>query len=287
MTLIQNRPTGMLGSREDPAIHGLNVYVMTITPTIAAEWLQMNTMNRPPKASTSIPKFARDMLAGNWPLNGQTIIRAIDGTLLDGQNRCMACVESGIPFTTLVVEGVDQDAFVTIDRGTARTPGDMLTILGVENATAVAAAATYVWRYQNGKPLKAGGPNSPTVDELLRVVTCNPDIADSVTIGKRPNNPLRPPAAASFTHWLLSQKDAALATEFFDRLTIGDQLPADSPILQLKHLLDKANRGQARQHVLPARSRIGVTVKAWNLWRSGKTTRLLSFKSTEAVPEPI
>ena len=46
--------------------------VMTITPQIAQEWTTLNTRNRAVRY-TKVAQYARDMKAGNWMLNGETV----------------------------------------------------------------------------------------------------------------------------------------------------------------------------------------------------------------------
>ena len=68
--------------------------VVMVTPELAAEWLTHNTHNRGLKP-IAIKRFAEDMTTGDWQWNGESIRFAADGTLLDGQNRLHAIVDSG------------------------------------------------------------------------------------------------------------------------------------------------------------------------------------------------
>ena len=54
--------------------------VMFITPEIAQQWTGLNTRNRPVRY-TKVAQYARDMKAGNWALNGETVKIASDGPL--------------------------------------------------------------------------------------------------------------------------------------------------------------------------------------------------------------
>lgn len=60
-----------------------------VTPEMAENILAARGPNRNVSASV-INKYARDMLAGRWQLNGQTIKISKDGQLLDGQHRLEA-----------------------------------------------------------------------------------------------------------------------------------------------------------------------------------------------------
>lgn len=85
---------------------GVTVEIVDVTPQQAAEWLANNHHHRPidPKR---VRKYARQMKAGTWALNGKTITFDSEGKLLGGQHRLSACVKSGCTFQTLVVRGLD------------------------------------------------------------------------------------------------------------------------------------------------------------------------------------
>lgn len=91
-----------------------------ITPNTAKAYLQRNTNNYRTPTRTLIDKYAKDMASGLWKLNGEPIIFAQNGMLLDGQHRLLACVKANCPFSTLVVRGADNDTTI-IDVGGSRT----------------------------------------------------------------------------------------------------------------------------------------------------------------------
>lgn len=100
--------------------------VRTITPAIAAKLLENTTLQRPVR-QPHVDWLAGQMRDGKWKLNGETII--LDGDkVLDGQHRLWACVESGVTFEVVVVEGVDASSFSTIDTGKVRDSGDIVSI---------------------------------------------------------------------------------------------------------------------------------------------------------------
>lgn len=50
------------------------------------------------------------MRNGNWKANGEAIKFSSTGRLLDGQHRLRACVKEQVPFTTLVIRGLEDEA---------------------------------------------------------------------------------------------------------------------------------------------------------------------------------
>lgn len=112
--------------------------VERITPEKASEMLEMNTANFRRPDRRRVQELAKIMSQGGWELNGESIKFGIDGTLLDGQHRLMACVQSGKDFETLVVRGVAATA-MGIDRGRPRNVGQWLQHIGVPNSRGIAA----------------------------------------------------------------------------------------------------------------------------------------------------
>lgn len=119
--------------------------ITTVTPKMAARWLDENNTNNRPLFEKTIEKYAREMTAGAWTLTNQGIGFADDGTLLDGQQRLSAIVMANIPVKMLVVKGMpriyrnngDGPLFTqdVIDGQKPRTTPDALAIShGVENA---------------------------------------------------------------------------------------------------------------------------------------------------------
>lgn len=89
-----------------PEEFGLSVEVELIEPEQAAKYLQHNAKHRPIKQK-KVEEYVEQMKADQWKLNGKVIVFDWNGRLLGGQHRLSACAQSGVPFLTLVVRGVD------------------------------------------------------------------------------------------------------------------------------------------------------------------------------------
>lgn len=98
--------------------------IQLITPEIAAAYLEMNVGNRPARIK-AVQGLAQAIKRGEWLLTPQGISFSTEGRLLDGQHRLMAVVESGVSVEMLVYTNVDPEAFMVMDRGTARTISDV------------------------------------------------------------------------------------------------------------------------------------------------------------------
>lgn len=97
--------------------------VMKVTPALAKTFLDdNNTFNRNVSRHTVL-KYAEDMASGNWHLNHQGIGFDDNGTLVDGQHRLWAIVESGKTVEIMVTWGANR---VGIDELRARSPADVV-----------------------------------------------------------------------------------------------------------------------------------------------------------------
>lgn len=96
---------------------------MVITPEIAEEMLKHNTNNRSPRTSW-VSALASDMKEGNWELTPTPIVFLKDGTLLDGQQRLMAVVKSGVACKFMVCTNAEPT--MSIDNGIKRSMRDQL-----------------------------------------------------------------------------------------------------------------------------------------------------------------
>lgn len=116
------------------------IAIVSIGPDLAASWLASNLMNRPLSEST-VNRYANAMRRGEWKLNGETIVFADNGLLLNGQHRLHACIKAGREFDCFVVRGVPPSTFDTQDGGKPRSPSDALSIAGKKNYVKLSAGA--------------------------------------------------------------------------------------------------------------------------------------------------
>ena len=102
----------------------MNIEMTTITPPMATLFLANNVSNR--KLNKHHVDFLADqMLTGKWQKNGQTIVIADDGTLMDGQHRLNAIIKANVPAELGLCTGVPKTAMPTIDNGKSRSTSDI------------------------------------------------------------------------------------------------------------------------------------------------------------------
>lgn len=129
---------------------GIEVYFLEVTPDVAKELLEINTKGQRSIASTTVERYASDMVTGDWFINGDTVKISSENELIDGQHRLTSIIESGESQVLLIVHGLDKEAMATIDAGRKRSYADVLKMKGFSNHTLVAALAGRVWHWFHG-----------------------------------------------------------------------------------------------------------------------------------------
>lgn len=113
--------------------------IVTIGANEAKYLLDLNSKNRKPKNSI-VAQYANDIKNDKFKFNGSSIVVSDNGILLDGQHRLMALETAINKFIKVVlVTGVKEETMETIDTGTKRTAGDVLTLNNIKNSNSISA----------------------------------------------------------------------------------------------------------------------------------------------------
>jgi hypothetical protein len=252
---------------------GISVYLLEITQKVAEHWLKTKNRNRSLHLA-QLNKIKRSLGQGRWEINGETIILDATGRLIEGQHRCQAVLDTGIPLWSLVVIGIDQENFKTMGQGSKRSAGDILGIRGEHNARHLAAALRWVWRYDNKMMLS---PHPPiTDDELADTIFQHEDILNSIPYGTQ-KGILVAPGMATGLHYLFHRVSPEKANVFFRSFADGADLPTGHPILVLRNtLINRANKRQLMrdEHKAP------MVILAWNLLQKDPKTLLRTGKGS-------
>jgi len=259
-------------------MNGLIFEIETVTPQLAAAFLR-NVRNKARIDHRTVSAYAQDMANELWKLNGEPIILSNKGELMSGRLRLHACQKAGKPFKTLVVKGVDDAHFDSIDALRRRTLADILTIRREPFGRTLASALLLVWRYANdslvGKAKKVSGQT------LLGVLAANPDIRTSVSL-TRDVSPTLPHGVAAALHYLFSQVDARLADKFFQELVEPTEAEGNAPFILRRQMKELLLAGGHRNQTAVA----ALTIKAWEAYRAGKSVGVLRYShGTESFPK--
>lgn len=257
------------------------ITVERITPEIAAQMLGTMSGNRQLR-QRMVNRFAREMIAGKWLLNGESIKISREGRLIDGQHRLNAVIAAKSPVQFFVVRGVDPSAFLTLDTGVSRNYYDATTIAGRDWLREAGGIARMWFRYERGVH-SAQGRIPPSHQELDLMIEQHPGIPESARFIKTLKIVQNKCNASvqGFVHAYTSEKyDREMADAFMQDLNDGARLGKDSPIYALRsRLIDYADRKPEQIHVM------ALSIKAWNAWINGEKILTLRWTTGGARPE--
>ena len=122
-----------------------------LTPELAREWLETMPEYQRSASAVVVAEYAKDMADGRWVEGtGDAIRFNKQGQMIDGQHRCLAVIESGISINVTIIEGLDDEVYLVLDKGRKRTAADAI---GGKNANVRAAIAKALIALNNGTPV--------------------------------------------------------------------------------------------------------------------------------------
>lgn len=256
-----------------------------ITPNIAKDLLERNLNNRRLNSKT-VAYYKDQMLQGKWRENGETLKIAEDGTLLDGQHRLAAIVESALAVPMMVARGVDPSVVVTIDTGRVRGPADHLAIWGIKggggsvNVTVLAAAAVICMGFdRNGKYARKFGKVPPW--EIIEYVEKNRGLQESAARIPQSAGKLCPLSVCVACHYLFSTYYGPGKAEiFFNHFISAAELKRGNPILALRQRLMELRSSRFGFSSSTARSMLlYYFIQAFKAWNEGRELKQMLYKS--------
>jgi len=269
-----------------------SVHVMEVTPVLAGAWLKKNTHNRPLRRG-HVDDLKRRVERGEWQLSNDAIALASDGQVLNGQHRLTMITELDRPLPLLVMIGSKKELQRIIDGGWKRNFSQSLAMDSEKNALLLAAAASWVWKYDGGWLTIFRGNHStrPSQDELYEVLEWHPGIRRAVewtsTAPLASERMLMGPASvmAAFYH-LISRIDIERAEAFMNGV-IGEGVGMEPNIRLLRQKLATARlRGPKQARItIPSWMVFSYYTKTWNAHINGKVIKNLVMGPKEACPK--
>ncbi len=259
---------------------------MEITPAKATEMLKRNDNNRPFTQHTA-DSYAQQMERGTWPNTGAPITLSKTGRLLDGQHRLSACVKVDLSINFDIRFGIDDSAFAFIDAGKKRSAGDIFAINGVKNARLMAAATSRLINLQQDW---VGGAKSDkqsyklTAAEIYTQFLTHHGLPLSTHFGMifKAQGAFLESALATALHYMCAQKCRRDADIFFTMTSDGIGLKSKrDPVARLRVRL---MNNQTADEKFGMRKKAALTLKAWNVFRCGRTMGNLKFDDSEVFP---
>lgn len=275
-----------------------NVFLVFVTPLIAAEWLKVNTSNRK-KKKLNLALVTEEMTKGDW-VEGEDSVDFIGfnklGKLINGQHTLNGIIASGKSLWLEVKLNMSQRSVEVMDTGFKRTAGDLLAMDSFPNPNEAATIAKFVMLFDEGRYSDAANStvksnSSSTTASNYRVkrfVKSVPDmneiILDFKKFNKKTHRLLSTSHLCAF-YILFRRKSTRDADDFFDKLITGTALSQTSPIYHLREklLFDRTTKGRKMQ----LRHKVAYVVLAWNFYREEKRIKTLYFDPKEKFPKPI
>ena len=270
--------------REPNQIPSIISSVEIITPRIAKGMIE-RTKEFPQRNSKdgAIKEYANLMKSGKWILNGESIIIGENGNCLDGLHRLKACVLANCSFNTLVVRNMENSVFSSLDRGSTRTLGDVLSSVGVKNYNVVAATIAKIYAILNNRLGIAvdgctGGANryARLDPESMQVfIDKNPNfedfISNSMKIYTKGDRLITPSLFCALVFYAskINQDKAQL---YFYNLSVGSELQTHSPAHHVRKRIIQSKKGSEK---LQNAALIKLILKGFLMYCSGE--KVLSY----------
>lgn len=249
--------------------------IVTVTPEMATELLEHNTLNRPLN-QMHVNRIARQIIDGKWRFNGDTVKVAKSGDVLDGQHRLWAIIEAKKPVETVIVRGIEREAFATID--TIRKPrsgGDTLALCGATRyRNIVAEALKWLLRWQNGKLEDYRAPqNRIENSDVEAAYANNPQMVRACERAVKLRG-LGNPSVIGFIYYILSNRNEALAERMMVTLEDPSGVGITDPFFRLRSYFTSDHHKRKEPLVT-----IALAIKAANAASAGQRMQTLSWKN--------
>lgn len=206
-----------------------------LTPEKAAELLEHNTLNRPLNGN-HVQRIARQIDEGKWRFNGDTIKISSTNDVLDGQHRLWAVIEAKKPIETVIVHGIEREAFATIDTlRKMRSGGDTLALCGATRYRIITATALqWLLRWQRGVLEDFRAPqNRIENSDVEAAYENNPQIVRAVERAAKLRG-LANPAIMAFFYYVLTNRNEALAERMMATLEDPGNVGVNDPFFRLR-----------------------------------------------------
>lgn len=204
-----------------------------------------------------VDSYSRDMAAGNWMLNGESICIDWNGDLINGMHRLNSAVKAKKPLTSVLVQGLNPKVIKTIDSGKKRTFSNQLEMDGVKNAKSISTCIQFLYQVSR-HAIKASGLTNSEMYDLLEK---HPGIIQSVELCKNVFQPVQSwlPAVHYIGCYLDQQDDANLFVQIYRD---GQKTYEDDPVVFAREFFIKDAMRQKRADIDFRRR---LFLKSWHM----------------------
>lgn len=259
-----------------------SIGIETVTPKMAADLLASNTINRNMR-TLRVNRYANDMKAGAWHIGNDAIAIATDGTLLNGQHRLSAVVQSGVAVDMLILRNAAKESMSAMDTGAVRTSADYFGKAGLNEANASLLTATIkqLILLETDNITRDRSGQEVTNHAMKEWLDAHPEVRESVAAGQKFSTGTRRIETTSrvlaIVHYLIAQRNSAeIADYFFKQVSTRFNEPDGSPV----HAIDSRLR-RMRDHKQNPDVRILVAflIRGWNAYAEGRSVRQMPLET--------
>ena len=252
-------------------IKNVTASVVTVTPEGAKNLLKMNTWNRKPSLAM-VQRYMRDMRDDRWLFSGSSIVISDKDRLLDGQQRLMALEMIEKPQDFVLVRGVNEAAFGSIDSASVRGFAKILEGMGMPRPRFLAGATVFLWRILSGA---YNGGNPPSPAELMEIFEQHrPGL--KLAVERRGGDTLigLTPSVSTILDYITFTESPQRAPTFWAKLNGIGEFKEGDPVLALRRKLER-NRIGGEVGRAPPRALLLWAMTAWRAYLKGKTIKSL------------
>lgn len=253
---------------------------MDISPETAEQLL--NTSNKNRKLDKSrVNYYASQMLLGKWALNGESIIISSSGKLLNGHHRLNSVIKSGVTIKAVLVNGVPDDSFDTIDQGKNRTNGDVFHILGIENARDKASIVSAYFIIQKMSNIGYHDAAKTPVHSLIDFYNSNSELVDNACYTSEAISKKIKYSQARLGGMYIFLSQYGDVKEFFSLINQPDNIPYKHPCNILRDSLRNVRAISSENHKF-----FTYFVMAWNHYVDKNEISHLKYFDKSQLPKP-
>jgi hypothetical protein len=261
--------------------------IETVTPDDAVKWLDLRNSKQRSYRKNYARTLADQILRKNWRVNGESIKFSDEGHLLDGQHRLHAIYLAKQPIQTMVIRGLPEEVFDSLDMGKKRTVADILTMNGEAHGTDLAAAINLVCGM--GPVIRREAPAIKMVTFHVSAIDAEaflqhyPKIRVSAEVASRYYSKMIRPSTVAGLHYIFGQTE--LATEFAKGMLDGFSPTGRSS--QALHIFREAMIANRLSHAKMRRHAVcAMAIKAYNSAYAGEKLKELGYNRDEVFPVP-
>ena len=267
------------------ALSKATITTTVVTPEMATQLLEHNQINRPLN-DRHVRRIANQIAEGKWKFNGDTIKISPDKDVVDGQHRLWAIIEAKVPVETVIVHGIEKEAFSTIDTiRKSRSGSNVLALQGCARWRQVTATAlSWFLRWHRGVIEEYRAPQNRVENADVEMAWKeNPGILRAV----EKVSPLRNicnTGLLAFVYYVTANRNQELAERLVHTLTNPAGIALSDPLFKLRVHLCSAQRSEKTRNAIVE---IALFFKALNAAHRNEKISQLSWRHQGKNPEPF